>query len=287
MDSMNTLLNTANARSGVRRVAGLTAGVGTQALFAFTVVHLFSFLRYGVPQSGPNWLLIDSLLALQFAVPHSWLLHPTTRKQLRPWIGAEFYGAFFCVWTCVSLLVLFHYWQAHPQAVWNLNGFSSAAVLAAFGFSWISLLYSISLTGLGYQTGWTQWLHWWRGEKLPRRDFQPVSLYRWLRHPVYLSFLGLIWFTPNMTLDHVVLTGIWTVYIFCGSALKDQRLEFYLGESYDQYRQQVPGFPFFPGSLLGRRPATSTDLDPETETDADADSHINSAPSSAAIRRAG
>ncbi|MCA9067272.1 MAG: hypothetical protein KDA96_29635, partial [Planctomycetaceae bacterium] len=84
---MNTLLNTANARSGVRRVAGLTAGVGTQALFAFTVVHLFSFLRYGVPQSGPNWLLIDSLLALQFAVPHSWLLHPTTRKQLRPWIG--------------------------------------------------------------------------------------------------------------------------------------------------------------------------------------------------------
>ncbi len=66
------------------------------------------------------------------------------------------------------------------------------------------------------------------------------SLYRWFRHPIYLSFLGLIWFVPTMSYDHVLLTGIWTVYIFVGSWLKDERLQFYLGETYKDYRSRVP-----------------------------------------------
>jgi hypothetical protein len=74
-----------------------------------------------------------------------------------------------------------------------------------------------------------------------------------LRHPVYLSFLGLIWFTPVMTFDHAVLTGIWTVYIFIGSILKDERLRYYLGESYAGYMSQVAGYPGIFIGPLGRR----------------------------------
>ena len=44
--------------------------------------------------------------------------------------------------------------------------------------------------------------------------FEPRGAYLWMRHPVYLSFLGLIWFTPYMTIDRAVLTALWTVYIF-------------------------------------------------------------------------
>jgi hypothetical protein len=42
-----------------------------------------------------------------------------------------------------------------------------------------------------------------------------------LPRPVYLSFLGLIWFAP---LDRVVLMSAWSAYIFVGSVLKDRRL---------------------------------------------------------------
>ena len=54
---------------------------------------------------------INGLLALQFAVIHSLILLPATRRRLNRWMPAEFYGCFFCAATCVSLLVTFADWQ--------------------------------------------------------------------------------------------------------------------------------------------------------------------------------
>ncbi|MCA9240632.1 MAG: hypothetical protein KDA37_10545, partial [Planctomycetales bacterium] len=92
-------------------------------------------------------------------------------------------------------------------------------------------------------TGLTPWLAWVRGQAPPRRDFNPCGAYRFVRHPVYLSFMGLVWFTPTMTLDQAVLTGVWTVYLFVGSWLKDRRLEHFIGEPYREYERRVPGYP--------------------------------------------
>lgn len=112
-----------------------------------------------------------------------------------------------------------------------------------FYVSWFALLYSLSLTGMGYQNGWTPFYYWLRQQQPPRREFKPRGAYKLIRHPVYLSFLGLVWFTPRMTLDHAALTAIWTGYIFYGSFLKDRRLEGFIGESYKRYESEVPGFP--------------------------------------------
>jgi methanethiol S-methyltransferase len=69
-----------------------------------------------------------------------------------------------------------------------------------------------------------------------------------MRHPVYLSFLGLVWLRPTMSLDRAVLLVVWTVYIFVGSVLKDRRMEFYLGDRYREYQARVVGYP---GMLFG------------------------------------
>ena len=237
------------------RLSGVVFGIATQALFAVTVVYLFAFLRYGVIAPGPDWWWQDGLLALQFAIPHSILLHPRFRTLFRSWFPGEMHGAFFCVYTCLSLLVMFHFWKTGPTVLWDLTGWHETLMLSGFYGSWAGLLYSISLTGLGYQTGWTQWVHWYHRRPLPRRDFQERSLYRVLRHPVYLSFLGLIWFTPVMTADHAVLTGVWTAYIFGGSILKDRRLLYYLGASYAAYMTRVAGYPGVFFGPLGKSPA--------------------------------
>lgn len=235
-----------------KRLAGICVGLGTQLLFAVTVWFLFWFLRdcAGTGRSHAVW--IDGALAVQYAVIHSLLLWPRVRERLLLWIGPAFYGNFFCIVTCVTLLAVISGWRTIPGTVWNLHGPAATIMQGAFYTSWALLFYSLWLSGLGYQTGWTPWWHWYLGERPPRRDFQPRSLYRWLRHPIYLSFLGLIWFTPRMSYDHLLLTGIWTAYIFLGSYFKDERLAYYLKETYREYQRRVPGYPFIPFSPLGR-----------------------------------
>lgn len=236
------------------RALGIAYGALTQVLFVVTVWYLFWFLWGDLPSMHAPNLWIDAALALQFAVPHSVLMLPAVKRYLQTLIRPEFYGLFYCVITCVSLLIMFALWQPSPTTLWAFEGSAAAVVRAAFFASWGALFYSLHLTGLGYQTGLTPWIYWLRHQKLPRRDFVPHGVYKWMRHPVYLSFLGLIWFTPRMALDHAVLTGIWTVYIFVGSHLKDERLAYYLGNSYRKYQAAVSGYPLIGFGELGRRP---------------------------------
>jgi len=243
--------------------AGVGAGVATHLLFALTVWHLIWFLA-GQPPNTPlpandphqGWALAgNALAALAFALPHSVLLHPLTRNRLKAGISPAFYGLFFCVATCVTLLLVIGTWQTSPVVAVEFTGLPRRLVQAGFYGSWVSLFYSLHLGGLGWQTGFTPWWAWVRNAPPPRRDFEVRSLYRWLRHPIYLSFLGLIWFNPRFTLDRVVLLGVWTVYIFVGSWLKDRRLVRFIGDPYRSYMREVPGYPLMPTGPLARVPA--------------------------------
>ena len=226
-------------------------------VFAVMVYYLFYFLKGpdvspsgGTPFDG----LIDAALALQFAVPHSWLLLPSTRKQLCRVVPTPAYGVFFSLLTCASLLLTIAAWRPWGGVLWELQGTARTVMQAAFYGAWIALFYSLWLSGLGYQTGWTTWRPWTQGRPSPIREFKPHGAYLMLRHPVYLAFLGLIWFTPCMTWDRAVLTGVWTIYIFCGSSLKDRRLLYYLGDRYRAYQSAVPGFPGMIAGPLARVP---------------------------------
>jgi methanethiol S-methyltransferase len=231
----------------MRRLLGITFGVLTHLLFAVTVWQLFRFLQ-GSAHHQRGGLSNDLLLAAQFAAIHSLLLTPKVRSRLERWISPAFYGLFFCTVTCLSLGLVMIQWRSVSVVVWQATGLAARAVEGAFGASWLALFYSLHLSGLGYQTGWTPWRSWLRGERAPRRHFQPRSAYLFMRHPVYLSFLGLIWFVPTVTLDRALLIAVWTVYIFVGSYLKDRRLQHYLGPTYREYQARVPGYP---GMIVG------------------------------------
>ena len=257
----------------MRWLTGCIVGVLTHVLFAVTVWYLFWFLdgRDSAATTGSMWL--NCLLAFQFALSHSLILFPATRRWLSRWIAPAFYGCFFCVVTCVSLLITFAYWQTSAIVFWQLEGGSRLLIKDAFFASWVALIYALSLTGLGYQTGLTPWLAWLRARKLPRREFVPHGAYRWIRHPVYLAFLGLIWFTPTMTLDRMVLAGVWSAYILAGSYLKDARLVYYLGDTYRAYQAKVPGYPFVVFGPLARIPQQASTESVSTQSSAIPVSH--------------
>jgi protein-S-isoprenylcysteine O-methyltransferase Ste14 len=196
---------------------------------------------------------LDTILALQFAILHSLLLWPPVRKRLNRWAPNSFYGLAFTTVSSLSLLLLFANWRSFGPVIWQVDGVLATIISVAYHVSFLALGYSMWITGLGHQTGTTAWLAWWRGTKPTPRAFAPQGAYRFLRHPIYFSMGGLIWFTPTMTLDHALLTGLWTAYLLIGSWIKDERLAFFIGGPYREYQQRVPGFPGMPRGVLGRR----------------------------------
>lgn len=138
---------------------------------------------------------------------------------------------------------MFQFWQRSPSVIFQCEGIWESLILLGFYGSWIALFYSIYLTGLGYQTGLTQWWYYVKKAKPPQREFVVRGSYRWMRHPVYMSFLGLIWFTPVMTSDHLLLAIIWTAYVYAGSYFKDKRLLRFVGEPYREYARKTTGLP--------------------------------------------
>ncbi|MFM8735777.1 MAG: methyltransferase family protein [Pirellulales bacterium] len=244
----------------MRRTAGILFGIGTHALFACTVWHLFWFLKGGSAGHATgdggtvaHAVAIDALLAVGFAAPHSLFLVPSVRKAIvSRGLASPLYGCFYCVVTCLALLTTIFCWQPITIVLWRWPAPLDSVVSGCFVASWAALLYSLHLTGLGWQTGLTPWWHWVRRAPAPRRAFVERGAYRVLRHPVYLSFLGLVWFVPVITLDRAVLMAVWSVYILIGSVLKDRRLLHFLGAAYGDYQARVPGYPGMPFGPLAR-----------------------------------
>ncbi len=239
----------------ILRALGIFVGILIHAVFGVMVYDLYWFLKGGEIAESSGALWIDFLFALQFVVVHSLLLYPAVRERLTEWISPAFYGLFFCVSTIVGLWLAIVFWQPSPIVWWEITGPARGAINVCWFGSWALLFYSFYLNGIGYQTGFTPWWHWVRGKPIPPRPFVPRGIFCVMRHPSYLSFLGLVWFTPVMTTDRAILTAVWTVYVFIGSYLKDRRLALYIGEPYRRYMTDVPGYPGMFLGPLGRVPA--------------------------------
>ena len=166
---------------------------------------------------------------------------------------------------CLTLLVAMTQWQVGDWAIWQLTGWPRMAVQTLYLSCWGTLFFSLCCSGFGYHTGWLPWWYWVKRQPI-HRPFKPRGAFTLMRHPGYLSFLGLVWFTPDMTIDRAILTGLWTVYIFGGSWLKDLHLIHYLGNTYREYQAKVPGYPGMFFGPLGRRKILGTSLHPTIVT---------------------
>jgi protein-S-isoprenylcysteine O-methyltransferase Ste14 len=65
------------------------------------------------------------------------------------------------------------------------------------------------------------------------------GVYRWVRDPFLLSGLAMIWLTPIMTVNLLVIDLLTTIYLFLGSLHWETRLVAQFGDEYREYRKWV------------------------------------------------
>ena len=230
-------------------------GIGTHLLVALTVVRLVPLLagtRW--PQGGMlsqlggelDGFWVNVFLALQFCVVRSILLSPGLRRRLRSAIPAGRYGAVFRAASCVSLLWTIEVWQPSRGLIWQLQGFAAVAVSAALMLSAVALVSSISRKRFGFPALAGRMSCWDRVRSRLRthraRRFVPRSVYRLSRRPGSVASLGLVWFTPVMSLDRATLAAVWTASILLGGCHLRRWMMHDFGARFREDQRRVPRF---------------------------------------------
>lgn len=224
-------------------------GVVVYGLFLGTFLYAIAFvgnlpvpktIDSGAPGALVPALVVDTLLLGLFAIQHSLMARPFFKRWWTKFVPQPVERTTYVLFASVVLLVLFWFWQPLPQSVWSVTDPAGVVVLQAlFWIGFGVVLLSTFLINHFELFGLRQVYYRLRGLSLPDAQFRTPSLYKHVRHPLYLGFLIAFWATPAMTVGHLLFAVATTGYILIAIQLEERDLVAVFGDRYRRYREQV------------------------------------------------
>jgi protein-S-isoprenylcysteine O-methyltransferase Ste14 len=244
----------------MKRTAILLYGVICYAIFFGTFLYAIGFIgNLGVPKSidsgletaWPAAVAVNALLLTVFALQHSVMARPFFKRWITRYIPQPAERSTYVLASSLAFILLFWAWRPLPETVFSLEGEATRAVLTAVFLAGVTLvLYSTFLIDHFDLFGLRQVVLHFRGRPYSEKHFVTPSLYRHIRHPLYLGWFITFWATPEMSVGHLVMAVATTAYILIAILFEERDLSTLLGPEYRAYRERTP--KFFP-RLRGRR----------------------------------
>ena len=186
-------------------------------------------------------IVIDAALLSLFAVQHSVMARQGFKEQWTKVVSWYVERSTYVVAASAVLALLLWQWRPIPGTVWDLRGTALGTVLTVtFWLGWGILLVSTCLINHFELFGLNPVWAYVRGEQFHRPDFKSPSLYKMVRHPIYLGFVIAFWSAPLMTIGHLLFSVATTRYILVGIYFEERDLIRTYGEAYRSYRARVP-----------------------------------------------
>ena len=233
-----------------KRIGFFSYGTVCYVLFLATFLYAIAFVGNiavnqtidGTPQVpfGEAILINVALLGL-FAVQHSVMARPAFKRWWTTFVPEPIERSTYVLFASAALLVLFHNWQPMGGVIWDVqNEIGQVALYGLFGLGWLVVLVATFLINHFDLFGMRQvWLYL-VGRPYTKLGFMTPGFYRYVRHPLYLGFLIGFWATPTMTVAHLVFAVTTTAYILVAIQLEEGDLVKALGNTYAEYRRQIP-----------------------------------------------
>ena len=181
----------------------------------------------------------DGFLSLAFFLQHSVMVRRPVKARIARLIPSRYIGALYAAASGVVLVVVVLFWQRTegwftPAGPLRWGG-EALSALAVVGFAWgVASLRGFDPLGIRsirrHRSG--------RPDRLP--ELQVRGAYRWVRHPLYLCTLLLIWADPQWSADRLLFKVLWTAWIVVGTILEERDLVADMGPPYLAYRRHVP-----------------------------------------------
>lgn len=216
------------------------------------LVTMIAFLGNFIPQLSIDYsqaklptglaLLKNVILMSLFGVQHSVMARQSFKSQLTKIIPKHLERSTYVL--ASGLVTAFIVWQWAPVdgTLWQVEAATLAyyGIYALFFLGWGILFFSSFLINhfdlFGLRQAYLEMI----GKPYSSMQFTILSLYKYVRHPIYLGILIGVWATPIMTVSHLIFATLMTTYIFIGIYHEEKDLVNNFGKVYQTYKQQVP-----------------------------------------------
>ena len=219
-------------------LARIFGGISLLVFIIFLFVGSLNLLGMHLGESGVLWF--DAGLSLLFFIQHSGMVRKPFHRWLAGLIPEHYVGAIYTIVSGIVLLLVILPWQTSTQTVitpsdlfrWSLRAISFFSLL---GFYWgIKALRCFDPFGL------RPIFNRLRGRNPKPMPFTVAGPYRWVRHPLYLFMIVMIWSCPDLTRDRLLFNLLWTGWIVIGSYFEEMDLIVEFGDAYREYQKRVP-----------------------------------------------
>jgi protein-S-isoprenylcysteine O-methyltransferase Ste14 len=220
---------------------GLARILGGMSLFGFMIflfVGSLNLLDLHFNKSGV--LGFDAGLSLLFFIQHSGMVRKPFHRWLTRFIPEDYAGAIYSIVSGIVLLLVILLWQTSTRAVITPSSLFRWSLRAVSFFSLLGFYWGIKALRFFDPFGLRPIFNRLRGRDPKPMPFMVAGPYRWVRHPLYLFMILMIWSCPDLTGDRLLFNFLWTGWIVIGSYFEEMDLIAEFGDAYRDYQKKVP-----------------------------------------------